>query len=211
MVNTDSGAASQLMEWQIRFMHELPRIQRLTSIAFRRCREELRHELVAEAIGYCYCAYCRLAELHREDDAHPTALVRFAVKRVGIGLQIGCSRNRYDVTSRYSRLQSGIRIESLSLGSDDGGWRELVFESGRASPADVAALRVDLETWLETLSQRDREIALLLGAGERTFEVAERFGISRGRVSQLRRKFAKSWFDLHGLDEHGREVDHVAA
>jgi hypothetical protein len=211
MARNDSRSTSQLQEWQVRFLKILPRIQQLASVAFRRCETELRQELVAEATGYCYCAYHRLVQLEREHHAHPTTLVRFAVKRVGSGLQIGCSRNRFDVMSRYSRLRSGLRVQSLTGHTTDGGWRELVPESTRASPADMAALRVDFAQWLCTLSQRDREIALLLGAGERTFAVAERFQISSGRVSQLRRSFEKSWLRLHGLNEYGQEIDHSVA
>lgn len=197
--------------WQSRFLLLLPRLKQLASLAFCACDPELREELVAEAIAYCYCAYHRLVERDREDAAHPTVLVRFATKRVGTGLQIGCARNRYDVMSRYSRLQSGIRVDSIHHRCDDGSWQELVLESRSATPADTAAVRVDFGTWIATLSNRDRQIALQLAVGNETHRVAAQFRLSRGRVSQLRRELAQSWYRLHGLDADGREVERAAA
>jgi hypothetical protein len=55
------------------------------------------------------------------------------------------------------------------------------------------------------LSIRDRTIALLLAVGERTSDVAQRLGITAGRVSQLRRTLARSWMDYHGFDPADRE------
>ena len=72
-------------------------------------------------------------------------------------------------------------------------WREVLVEDRHAGPAEVAAMRIDFGQWLGTLSVRNREIAETLGAGHTTAKVAERFGISASRVSQLRREFAESW------------------
>ena len=211
MMQSGSCPARTSDDWQERFLRLLPRIQRLASIAFRACHAELREELATEAVARCYCAYHRLVQLGREHHAHPSVLLRFAVKQVGIGLRLGSSRNLYDVTARYSCLRSGIQVNSLHGRSEDGDWRELALESRRTSPAETAALRVDFAAWLSTLSARDREIALLLSSGEPTFKVAERFQVSRGRISQLRREFERGWYKFHGLDEHGREIDLTAA
>ncbi|MGD0461593.1 MAG: helix-turn-helix domain-containing protein [Tepidisphaeraceae bacterium] len=45
---------------------------------------------------------------------------------------------------------------------------------------------------------RDRKIVYALTSGERTKAVAERFGLSEGRVSQLRRKFEQLWRTFQG-------------
>ncbi len=62
----------------------------------------------------------------------------------------------------------------------------ILVEDKRATPADLAASRIDFPAWLKTLSQRDRRIALKLSQGESTSRVARQFRLSVGRVSQLR-------------------------
>ena len=43
------------------------------------------------------------------------------------------------------------------------------------------------------MSKRKRRIAKALGNGERTKEVAKRFGVSAGRISQVRRELMAAW------------------
>ena len=58
---------------------------------------------------------------------------------------------------------------------------------------EQVAFRVDFPNWLASLSERDRRVVEQLILGERTRDVARRFGISPGRVSQLRREFHLAW------------------
>lgn len=69
------------------------------------------------------------------------------------------------------------------------GWRQMSLADRRVSVADLAAFRIDFECWLTTLSGRDRRIIAAFAAGQGTFAVAGRFGISAGRISQLRRRY----------------------
>ena len=55
------------------------------------------------------------------------------------------------------------------------------------------AFRCDFPAWLGTLSPRNRRIAQFLALGNRTQDVARKFKVSEGRVSQLRREMAESW------------------
>lgn len=124
-------------EWQLRFTSMLPKIQRLARRAFRSCSAELRDELVAQVVADTFIWYRRLVERGREGDAHPTVLVAFSVKRVGGGLQVGSSRNKYDVSSRYCQLRSRVRVQSLHrFDGDSKEWRELLVACRRASPAE---------------------------------------------------------------------------
>jgi len=52
---------------------------------------------------------------------------------------------------------------------------------------------MDIRAWLETLTPRNRAIAALLAVGESTGETAKRFGLSSGRISQLRGELCESW------------------
>ena len=62
-------------------------------------------------------------------------------------------------------------------------WREILAETKAFSPAQTAAARLDIEAWLKGQSARDRSIANLLAAGERTSSVAKRFRLSFARIS----------------------------
>jgi hypothetical protein len=53
--------------------------------------------------------------------------------------------------------------------------------------------RIEFPRWLETQTPRNRRIAETLSVGYTTAEVANRFQISPGRVSQLRKHFCESW------------------
>jgi FixJ family two-component response regulator len=70
--------------------------------------------------------------------------------------------------------------------------------------------RLDFDSWLSTLSNRDRRLAEKLAFGETTGAVARKFRISAARVSQLRGELCASWHRFVGeLAEVG--VDGVVA
>jgi hypothetical protein len=70
---------------------------------------------------------------------------------------------------------------------------EIVVEDKNATPADVARVRLDFAAWLKTLPRRDRKVALDLATGNRTGDVARKYELSDGRISQLRKEFHLSW------------------
>ena len=72
------------------------------------------------------------------------------------------------------------------------------MEDRRAGPAEVAAARLDLAAWYRTLSKRNRKIASALSMGETTRDVARRYALSPGRVSQLRVWLRKHWEQFQG-------------
>ena len=55
-----------------------------------------------------------------------------------------------------------------------------------------------LSAWLRTLTKRNRQIARALSLGETTCDVAKRFGLSAGRVSQLRGWLRVHWESFQG-------------
>ena len=197
--------------WQTRFEEWVPRIRRLACFAFRGCSLQLREEAVAEVVADVFCALRRLVTLGREDDAHLSVLVGYSIKRVKSGVQAGTSRNRFDVMAYYSRLRSGLRVESLDCIRVNNEWQELIVSSRRSTPAEIAILRLDIESWMSSLSERNRMIATMLAAGYQTSDVARVVRLTPGRVSQLRHAFFVEWQRRHGFDIHGRELQPVAA
>ena len=72
------------------------------------------------------------------------------------------------------------------------------MQDRKAMIPDLAAFRIDFGRWFQMCSRRDRSIISALIAGEDPSTIADRFGISRARVSQLRRRYEREWMDFHG-------------
>jgi uroporphyrinogen-III synthase len=62
----------------------------------------------------------------------------------------------------------------------------------------TAAARIDVAAWFRSLARKKRRIAQTLARGEGTGKVARMFGLTAGRVSQLRRELAESWEEFQG-------------
>jgi hypothetical protein len=77
-------------------------------------------------------------------------------------------------------------------------WREAVVEDPHTPDFEQVWFRCDFPVWLGNLRQRDRRIAQALSVGHRTGEVARRFKVSQGRISQTRRELATSWARFQG-------------
>jgi FixJ family two-component response regulator len=56
--------------------------------------------------------------------------------------------------------------------------------------------------FLQTLTERDRQMALALAEGHAARRVADQFGPSPGRVTQLRRQWQREWLLFRGETEH---------
>lgn len=182
-----------------RFLELLPAIRRHARYAFRHLLPEAHDEAIQEVVANAFVAYARLAEQGKEKLAYATPLAQYAVGQVRAGRRVGGKLNVRDVTSQHCRQSKGVTVERLDRWDcQDESWKELVIEDRRATPAEVAATRLDFTAWLRTLSKRNRELALVLAMGETTTYVAEQFGVSPARVSQLRLELKAAWEAFQG-------------
>ena len=177
----------------------LPAIERRARIALRHLGAEAREEAMQEVVANTLVAYLHLVELGKADIAYPTVLARYAVAHALGGRKVGGCLNVRDVMSSYAQQKKGFGVDRLdACDGDSGDWREILVEDRSATPADVAASRIDFAAWLRSLSSRYRKIAMALAVGETTARVATMFQLSRGRISQLRRELQDSWFLFQG-------------
>ena len=183
--------------WHADFLAMLPAISRYARCALRRWRREAQEDLLQEVIASCFVAYHRLVERGKSDLAFPSVLVGFALRRVFSGRKVGNPLNAHDVMSRHVQQARGITVERFDLLDRDGKWRLVLVEDRRTGPAATAAGRIDIASWLGSLPPRDRQIAEMLAAGEKTSVVAKTFGLTPSRISNLRTLFARSWQRLH--------------
>ena len=196
-INKNKGKS--VPAWHAAFLEMLPAIQRQAKAAFGHLDPEGREEAVQEVTVYAATAFKGLWDQGRAELAYPSVLALYGIKRVKIGRRVATSLNVRDVSSEYCQLQKNITLERLDrFDKYEGVWLEAVVEDPRTPVIDQVWFRIDFPAWLSRLADRDRQIAEALAAGNRTGEVAEEYGVSAGRVSQMRKEFKESWEDFHG-------------
>ena len=190
--NQESPCIQQ--EHQDVFLEMLPRIRSRAGQAFGWLGSEMKDELIQEVIANAFCAFAGLVRRGKSEIAYATPLTNYAIRQVLGGRQVGAKLNVNDVTSPYAQAACRFVMARLDrFDTDKGHWREVLVEDCRATPADIAAARIDVAEWLLSLPARDRRIAETLAMGETTNEVASKFKLSPARISQLRVQLRCSW------------------
>ena len=190
-----------------RFLDLLPRISSQARRAFRQLRPEHKEELVQEVVVNAYSAFVRLVHRGKADVAYATPLANFAIRQVIAGRRVADKPRLRNVLSPKAR--SGFVVERLDrFDEQECEWRQVLVEDRHATPADIAASRIDVAAWFRSLSMRNRRIAKTLAMGETTTDVAQKFNLSRPRVSQLRGELEASWEKFHerGQQHAGRAL-----
>jgi hypothetical protein len=191
-------AKPRTSEWQLGFLDMLPRIQAYACAAFRNYDPESREDAIQEVVANALTAYVRLCARGKQDIAYPLVLARFAVAQFRDGRRVGTKSNCRDALSCYARRRRGDRLLSLDGRGHCGEWKKVLVESRQAGPAETAASRIDFAEWLKQLPTKKRKLAMILAVGETTSAAAKKLGVTRGRVSQLRRELMNSWFAYQG-------------
>jgi len=189
------SASISTSEWQSGFLNILPAIQNNAQIQFRRLPADRREEAIQEAIAAAAVSYQVLAAKGRAHDAHPSTIATHAVQHVRSHRHVGASQEAArDVMSSVARRRHGFKLDFGNCH----GLQNMLSSSGRADVPELAAFRVDFDRWFSMFAKRDQRIITALASGEFTKAVAERFGISPARVSQLRRRYERQWLVFQG-------------
>ena len=191
--------------WHRAFLALLPQIVEHAKYAFRHLRGEARQDAIQEVIANALVAFVALVRRGKMAVAYPTVLARYAVAQIKDGRKVGNSLNCRDVLSPYCQRLKCLTVERLDRHEkdDDNAWSEILIEDRHAGPAETARVRMDFSDWLDSLNRRDRRIAESLAEGNRTSDVARKFKISAGRISQLRRELAENWSKFIGDEPLG--------
>jgi hypothetical protein len=185
--------------WKQRFEEMLPVLYLRARFAFRYLPPSERDEAVSDVVANAFCAFRRLAELGKIDVAYAGALTRFAIAQYRSGRRVGTSLCKGDVLASPERFHGRRVVASLSYSVDDRDWCETIADDRHWSIPEQAAFRVDFPTWLRSLTRRDRRLVKFLGVGNRTCDAAEKFGLTAGRISQLRTEWKSAWEAFHAL------------
>src|SRR5262249_3506001 len=106
-----------------------------------------------------------------------------------------------DVLSPLAQTRRGFLVQSLpahDTGVEGNQALDALRDNTQTPPDEQAAFRIDFPSWLGTLGDRNRAIALEMMRGEPTMALAPRHGLSPARISQLRRELCASWRRFNG-------------
>lgn len=166
-----------------RFLTVLPIVEDRTRKAASKLPARLRDEAISEAIAAAF-VMTRNVETLTEDIA--AAAANFGIRAFLSGRRTGSKARAKDAV-----FAPGRPVITIS---------EMLLSSGRFNPARIAATRIDFADWLAQLPARSRAIAEALATGDTTGEVAQRFDLSPGRISQIRRMLESNWYAFHGIE-----------
>jgi hypothetical protein len=181
------------------FLSLLPQIQEQARFAFRHEEREQRQESIAEVVANCWVAFVRLVDRGLIDVIYATPLAQYAIRQVRDGRRVGAKLNVHDVSSPYAQRTKHFRVARLDHFDElDHEWREVLIEDRHAGPSETAAARVDISAWFDTLPTHKRRVAETLAKNETTKATARKFGVSPGRISQMRRELQTAWHEFRG-------------
>jgi hypothetical protein len=166
----------------------LPEIQQKLRLAFCRLDPDAQEDAIEEGVVNSLLAYVRLHEQGRAEVTTPSSLAWYAAKHVKRGRSAGGRMNGQEPLSRYGQISNDIEIERRG-----NNWIAGIVDDKRAPVVDQVAAKMDVGAWFATLTKRMKEIAKDLAFGCSTSEVAKKYGVTAGRISQLRRMLEESW------------------
>jgi hypothetical protein len=155
-----------------------------------------REEAVAEMVALCWQWYVRLAERGRDAGLFVSALAAYAARAVRAGRRLCGQERAKDVLSPLAQRRHGFAVQGLpayDCGAADHAALDALRDNTRTPPPEQTAFRLDFPAWRATLADRDRRLMHDLMVGERTADVARKYGMTPGRVSQKRRQFMQDW------------------
>jgi hypothetical protein len=201
-----------------RFLVLLPRIELHARVYFRFMTPDRKEEAVAEAVALAWRWFLRLTERGKDVSPFVSALASYAARAVLSGRRLCGQLPARDVLSEAAQRRHGFTVQALpqstrqpfeEVHASVQGQRhidaleEMLRDNTVTPPPDQAAFRIDFSAWRRTRTERDRRLMADLMLGERTSHVSRKYGITAGRVSQLRREFHDDWDRFCGADADG--------
>jgi hypothetical protein len=181
-------------DWQTGLLALFPEIQQRLCQAFAYQAAAARDEAIADGILLCVLSYKRLNEQGRAQQVTAASLAWYAAKQVRSGRGEGCRLNSQEPLALYAQRRRAFRKEPLEPSART--WIDALVQDRRSSVLDHVAARLDVAAWLSTLGGRTRHMVEDLARGCTTSEVARKYGLTAGRISQLRRELKNSWHEF---------------
>jgi DNA-directed RNA polymerase specialized sigma24 family protein len=180
----------------------LPRIFRHARVKLRTIRDPGgRDDAMQDVVGIGWQHFLHCVREGKDPNQFISTIAEFAVRQVKSGRHVTSQDRANDVLSPSAQRRRSFTVQSLpdymETGEDGNTTIDALADARQASPADQAAFRIDTGEWLASLGEK-RRIVEEMAAGEGTTDIAERFGKSQGRISQIRGEAAESYRRFHG-------------
>ena len=203
-----------------RFLALAPRIESHARVAFRHITcPQRQDDCIAETLALSWRWFLRLAEQGKDAADFVSALATLATRAVKSGRKLTGQEKAKDVLSSVAQRRHGFVVERLPIstrtamtdlyGDPQGqevldAYEERLADNTVTPPPDAAAFRIDFPQWLAQWSDRDRRIIGDMMRDERTRDLAAKYGVTAGRVSQWRQAYREDWNRFHGeVSEEG--------
>jgi hypothetical protein len=202
-LTSTSFAPAPLNPLHAGFLSILARIEQHGRVYFRHLKCPYRREdAIAEMVALSWLWFLRLAGKGKDATCFASALATFAARAVRAGRKLAGKDRAGDILSPVAQSRCGFTARSLPCHSTLSGnpLDEALIDNTRSPVPDQVSFRIDWPCWVATRTERDRRIVTDLMVGERTGDVANRHGLTAGRVSQLRTHFRDDWLRFLGED-----------
>lgn len=179
-----------------KFLELLPAITATAKRAFRMYDPDRRDDAVQSVVVAAFQNIKQLAANGKLDEAFATPLAVYGIKGYRCGRIGGVSQSSTDVFAERCRWLNRSKVVNYGIaeGISDTFESEASAVDARYPVHRVVEFRIDFfETWLKTRSERDQKVIGEMAMGATTGEIAKKYGVSPGAVSQWRKRFADSW------------------
>ena len=196
IASVNAACFTSTADLHARFLTIEPRIRTHARVYFRSVKCPVKKEdFIAETVALAWKWFKRLAEKAKDATQFASVLATYAARAVKWGRRVTGQLKAKDVMNERTQQRHGFTVSKLpdysTLSTNP--LVEALADNTRTPPPDAAAFRVDWPAWLRTRTRRDRRIIRDMMANERTKDLANKFKISRARISQLRREFCDDW------------------
>jgi hypothetical protein len=197
-----------------RYLALLPRIETHARIVFRHLKSpDRREDAVQETLALSWKWLVRLTERGKDAAQFPSALASLAARAVKCGRRVTGKERAKDVMSPAAQRRHGFTVESLPMSTRNSlenvyakphgqcemdAMEERLHDNTRTPVDEAAAFRIDFRSWLAQQGERDRRIIGAMVRDERTLDLARMFGVTPGRIAQLRRTYHTDWRRFQG-------------
>lgn len=191
------------------FLVIMPRIQVHAQISFRKLRcSQTRADSVQETVALAFRWYTGLIGRSKDPAMFPATFASFAVRAVRNGRRVCGQEAAKDVLSGEAQRKHGFRVEYLATSTGRShdriystvrgqqlmdAYEERLRDNTQTPVFEQVCFRMDWPEWLLTRTDRDRNIIANMAQNARTMDLAQKFGISPARISQLRREYQQDW------------------
>ena len=178
------------------FLNILPRLRLHGKVYFRDLgNSERRDEAISEMVALAWCWFVRLSQQGKDASQFASALASYAAKAVRSGRRLCGQEKARDVLSPLAQQRRGFRVCTLPEGSalTDAVLDEALQDNTSTPIPEQVQFRLDFPRWRRSRCARDRSLMDDLMVGERPYQMARKYGLSRPRISLLRRELFEDW------------------